>query len=149
MNIVATNKYAKFNYFLLETYEAGIVLSGSEIKSVRQNGMTLNESFILVGQNKITLKNSFIKPYQTPNGFSPKADRDRDLLLHQNEILKIKQAVDKKGLTIVPVKAYLKGNLLKLEISLAKGKKLFDKKQDKKEKDIARTEARDLLNKGV
>lgn len=149
MSVVATNKYAKFNYFLLETYEAGIVLSGSEIKSVRQNGMTLNESFILVGQNKVVLKNSFIKPYQTTNGFSLKADRDRDLLLHQNEILKIRQAVDKKGLTIVPVKAYLKGNLLKLEIALAKGKKLFDKKQDKKEKDIARTEARDLLSKGV
>lgn len=149
MSVVATNKYAKFNYFLLETYEAGIVLSGSEIKSIRKNGMTLNESFILVGPNKVVLKNSFIKPYQTPNGFSLKADRDRNLLLHQNEILKIKQAVDKKGLTVVPVKAYFKGNLLKLEIALAKGKKLFDKKDDKKERDIARMEERNVFRMGV
>lgn len=145
MSVVATNKYAKFNYFLLESFEAGIVLKGSEIKSIRQNGMTLSESFILLSQNKLLLKNSFVKPYQKINGFSPRADRDRELLLNKNEILKLKQKVEQKGLSIIPVKAYFKGNRLKLEIALAKGKKLYDKKQDKKERDIKREQAREIF----
>ena len=145
MSVVATNKYAKFNYFLLESFEAGIVLKGSEIKSIRQNGMTLSESFILLSQNKVLLKNSFVKPYQKINGFSPRADRDRELLLNKNEILKLKQKVEQKGLSIIPVKAYFKGNRLKLEIALAKGKKLYDKKQDKKERDIKREQAREIF----
>ena len=145
MSVVATNKYAKFNYFLLETFEAGIVLKGSEIKSIRQNGMTLNESFILLSQNKVLLKNSFVKPYQKINGFSPRADRDRELLLNKNEILKLKQKVEQKGLSIIPVKAYFKNNRLKLEIALAKGKKLYDKKEDKKERDIKREQAREIF----
>lgn len=145
MSVVATNKYAKFNYFLLESFEAGIVLKGSEIKSIRQNGMTLSESFILLSQNKVLLKNSFVKPYQKINGFSPRADRDRELLLNKNEILKLKQKVEQKGLSIIPVKAYFKGNRLKLEIALAKGKKLYDKKEDKKERDIKREQAREIF----
>lgn len=142
MKIVATNKFANFNYFLLETYEAGIVLKGSEIKSIRKNGMTLTESFILIKDNKVVLKNSFVKPYQNVNGFSPKPDRDRVLLLNKSEILKIRQKVEQKGLTIIPVKAYIEKNRLKIEIAVAKGKKLYDKKEDKKEKDIARTQSR-------
>ena len=145
MSVVATNKYAKFNYFLLETFEAGIVLKGSEIKSIRQNGMTLSESFVLLSQNKVLLKNSFVKPYQKVNGFSPRADRDRELLLNKNEILKLKQKVEQKGLSIIPVKAYFKNNRLKLEIALAKGKKLYDKKEDKKERDIKREQAREIF----
>lgn len=142
MKIVATNKFANFNYFLLETYEAGIVLKGSEIKSIRKNGMTLTESFILIKDNNVVLKNSFVKPYQNLNGFSPKPDRDRILLLNKSEILKIRQKVEQKGLTIIPVKAYIEKNRLKIEIAVAKGKKLYDKKEDKKEKDIARTQSR-------
>lgn len=144
MKIVASNKFANFNYFILETYEAGIVLKGSEIKSIRQNGMTLNESFILIKQNQVFLKNSFVKSYQTANNFSPKPDRDRLLLLNKSEILKLKQKVETKGLTIVPIKAYLKDDLLKLEIGLCKGKKLFNKKDDKKEQDIKRETERYL-----
>ncbi len=142
MKVVATNKFANFNYFLLETYEAGIVLKGSEIKSIRKNGMTLTESFILIKDNKVVLKNSFVKPYQNVNGFSPKPDRDRVLLLNKSEILKIRQKVEQKGLTVIPVKAYIEKNRLKIEIAVAKGKKLYDKKEDKKEKDIARTQSR-------
>ncbi|MBR4004030.1 MAG: SsrA-binding protein SmpB [Clostridia bacterium] len=144
MKVVASNKFANFNYFILETYEAGIVLKGSEIKSIRQNGMTLNESFILIKQNQVFLKNSFVKSYQTANNFSPKPDRDRLLLLNKSEILKLKQKVETKGLTIVPIKAYLKDDLLKLEIGLCKGKKLFNKKDDKKEQDIKRETERYL-----
>ena len=117
----------------------------SEIKSIRQNGMTITESFILLKNNQVILKNSFIKPYQTANNFSPKPDRDRFLLLNKSEILKLKQKVEQKGLTLVPIKAYLKDEYLKVEIGLCKGKKLFNKKEDKKEQDIKRETAR-MLN---
>ena len=145
MKLVATNKNASFNYFILETFEAGIALKGSEIKSIRQNGMTLNESFVLIKQNGVLLKNSFVKSYQTANNFSPKPDRDRVLLLNKSEILKLKQKVEQKGLTVVPIKAYLKNDLLKIEIGLCKGKKLYNKKEDKKERDIKRETER-LIN---
>ena len=145
MKLVTTNKNASFNYFILETFEAGIALKGSEIKSIRQNGMTLNESFVLIKNKGVLLKNSFVKSYQTANNFSPKPDRDRVLLLNKSEILKLKQKVEQKGLTVVPIKAYLKNDLLKIEIGLCKGKKLYNKKEDKKEKDIKRETER-LIN---
>lgn len=138
MKVIASNKFAHFNYFVLDTFEAGIALKGSEIKSIRQNGMTLNESFVLIKNNQVILKNTFVKPYQSLNNFSPKPDRDRVLLLNKNEILKLKQKVEQKGLTIVPIKAYLKDELLKIEIGLCQGKKLYNKKDDKKERDIKR-----------
>ncbi len=146
MKVVSTNKFAHFNYFIEETFEAGIVLNGSEIKSIRANGITLNESFVLVSNNQVWLKNSFVKTYQTKNNFTPKPDRDRALLLNKKEILKIKQKVNEKGYTIVPIKAYFNGERLKLEIGLGRGKKLFNKKEDKKEKDIARETQRILKN---
>lgn len=136
MKVVSTNKFASHNYFLLETFQAGVVLYGCEIKSIRQNGIVMNESFILISGNEVVLKNSFVKPYQTSNSFSPKPDRDRKLLLNLSEILKLKNAREQKGLTIIPVKAYLNGNLLKIEIAIARGKKLFNKKDDIKERDI-------------
>ena len=138
MKVITSNKFAHFNYFVLDTFEAGIALKGSEIKSIRQNGMTLNESFVLIKNNQVILKNTFVKPYQSLNNFSPKPDRDRVLLLNKNEILKLKQKVEQKGLTIVPIKAYLKDELLKIEIGLCQGKKLYNKKDDKKERDIKR-----------
>lgn len=144
MKVIASNKFAYFNYFVLDTFEAGIALKGSEIKSIRQNGMTLNESFVIIKNNQVILKNSFVKPYQSLNNFSPKPDRDRVLLLNKNEILKLKQKVEQKGLTIVPIKAYLKDELLKIEIGLCQGKKLYNKKDDKKEKDIKRETERFL-----
>ena len=84
MKIVATNKNTGFNYFILDKYEAGVVLKGSEVKSIRQNGMTLTESFILIKENQVILKNSFVKSYQSANAFSPKPDRDRLLLLNKS-----------------------------------------------------------------
>lgn len=146
MKVVSTNKFASHNYFLLETFEAGVVLLGSEIKSIRQNGIVMNESFILISGSKVLLKNSFVKPYQTTNSFSPNPDRDRQLLLNLSEILKLKQAREQKGLTIIPVKAYLKDNLLKIEIAIARGKKLFNKKDDLREQDIKR-EAQRAISK--
>ncbi len=147
MKLIATNKYANYNYFLLETFEAGIVLKGSEIKSIRQNGMTLNESFILLSKTKVYLKNCYIKPYQSVNGFSPDAKRDRALLLNKTEIDTLRDKSQKEGLTIIPVKAYFKGDHLKLEIAVARGKKLYNKKQDLKERDIARSAEIELKTK--
>ena len=147
MKVVATNKFANFNYFILETYEAGIVLEGSEIKSIRKNGMTLNESFIYIKNYQVYLKNSLVKSYQTPNNFSPKPDRDRLLLLNKREILKLRQQVEQKGLTIVPIKAYFNGEKLKLEIGIGKGKKNYNKKEDKKEQDIKRETQRLLAER--
>lgn len=144
MKVVATNKFANFNYFLLDSFEAGIALKGSEVKSVRKNGLVLNESFVLLSKSGVVLKNSYIKPYQEGSSFSASARRDRALLLNKNEILKIKQKVEEKGLTIVPVKAYFKDELLKLEIAIARGKKLFNKKEDLKERDIKRDTERML-----
>ena len=142
MRIVATNKFANFNYFLMDKYTAGIVLRGSEIKSIRQNGMSLNESFVLISKNEAWLKNAYIKPYQSVNNFSPNPRRDRKLLLNRNEILKLKQAVERNGLTIVPVRAFFDKNLLKIEIVLARGKKNYDKKDDLKERDVRRSQER-------
>lgn len=136
IKVVSSNKYANFNYNLLERYTAGMVLKGSEIKSIRDNGIVLNDSFILISKDGVVLKNSFVKPYQKVNLFSPKPDRDRMLLLNKKEILKLKQKTSEKGLTIVPVKAFFSGKFLKLEIALAQGKKLYNKKNDLKEKDI-------------
>ena len=144
MKIVATNKNAGFNYFILDKYEAGIVLKGSEVKSIRQNGMTLNESFILIKDNQVLLKNSFVKSYQSANAFSPKPDRDRFLLLNKSEILKLKQKVEQKGLTLVPTKAYFKDQNLKIEVGIARGKQLFDKKRDKMNKDYQRETEREI-----
>lgn len=142
MRIVATNKFANFNYFLMDKYTAGIVLRGSEIKSIRQNGMSLNESFVLISKNEAWLKNAYIKPYQSVNNFSPNPRRDRKLLLNRNEILKLKQNVERNGLTIVPVRAFFDKNLLKIEIALARGKKNYDKKDDLKERDVRRSQER-------
>ena len=142
--LVSTNKFATYNYFLLEKFEAGLSLQGCEIKSIRQNGITLNESFVLLSQKGAILKNAYIKPYQATNNFSPNPRRDRILLLNKNEILKLKQKTEQKGLTIVPVKAYLKGRLLKIEIALAQGKKNYNKKETIKERDISRDTQRRL-----
>ena len=135
MKIVSSNKNAHFNYFILETYLAGIVLEGCEVKSIRQNGMTINESFIV-----------FIKPYQSSQGFAPKPDRDRKLLLNKNEILNLSQKVSTKGLTLVPTKVGLSGSYVKVEIGLGRGKKLYDKKDTLKEKDIKRETSRQIKN---
>ena len=147
MKVVSSNKFANFNYFILETFEAGLVLKGSEVKSIRTNGITLNESFIIIKNNQVLLKNSLVKAYQTPNAFSPKVDRDRQLLLNKSEILKLRQKTEQKGLTIVPIKAYFKGDRLKLEIGIGRGKKLFNKKEDKKEQDIKRDTQRLLTER--
>ena len=134
MKVVANNKKAYYDYFISDNIEAGISLEGSEVKSIRADGISLNESFVRVIGNEVFLVNAYIKPFEKTSSFAPDVRRTRKLLLHRNEINKLKQKVLEKGLTIVPLRVYLKGNLVKVEIGIGKGKKLFDKRDTLKEK---------------
>lgn len=130
VKIVATNRKAHFEYFLLEHYEAGISLYGSEIKSIRAGQISLNEAYIQVDGSQAWLMEAHIAPYESANRFNHEPKRPRRLLLHKREIRELWNAVRQKGMTVVPVKIYLKEGRAKLEIALAKGKKLYDKRHD-------------------
>ena len=141
MKVVCNNPNASFLYFLLDKYEAGIVLTGDEIKAVRAGHMSIKESFVSVKQGEVWLKNAYIEQYLNAfDGARKKSNerKDRKLLLHKSEIAKLEKAVSQDGLTIVPVKAYFDGSYLKLTISVAKGKKTYDKRESIKQKDIDR-----------
>lgn len=147
MKIVCTNKVANFEYFLLDKFEAGIVLTGDEIKSVRSGHVSLNEAFVSVKNGEVFLKNAFIACYEK-SFYSKKSSseerKDRKLLLHKNEILRIKKEIEQAGLTLVPTKMYFVGQLCKVEIAIAKGKKLYDKRDTIKKRDIERKIAREV-----
>lgn len=138
MKVIANNKKAYFGFFISDNTEAGIELKGSEVKSIRAGGISLNESYVRVVGNEIFLINAFIKPFEKSSSFVPDSRRTRKLLLRKSEIAKLSQKVSEKGLTIVPLKVYLKGNLVKVEIGIGKGKKLFDKRETLKEKTAQR-----------
>lgn len=138
MKVIANNKKAYFDFFISDNTEAGIELKGSEVKSIRAGGISLNESYVRVVGNEIFLINAFIKPFEKSTSFVPDSRRTRKLLLRKSEIAKLLQKVSEKGLTIVPLKVYLKGNLVKVEIGIGKGKKLFDKRETLKEKTAQR-----------
>ncbi len=135
MKVIVFNKKATFNYFILDKIEAGIVLQGCEIKSLREGGMSLNDSFIIIRNGEMFLKNAYIKPYSKTAAFVPDPRQDRKLLLHKLEIEKLNAKVSQKGYTLVPVKVYFVDSLVKVEVGLAKGKQLFDKKETIKERD--------------
>ena len=136
MKLIANNKKANFEYEILKKYEAGIVLEGSEVKSVRAGGVSLNDSYVKNRNNELYLINTYIKPYEKSSMFTPDARKQRKLLLKRQEIDEIIKKVSEKGLTIVPLRVYLKGNLIKVEIGVCKGKKLYDKKASLKDKAI-------------
>lgn len=138
MKVIANNKKAYFDFFISDNIEAGISLVGSEVKSVRNGGISLNESYVKVVGNEIFLINAFIKPFEKASSFAPDPRRTRKLLLKRSEISRLSQKVEEKGLTIVPLKVYLKGNLVKVEIGVGKGKKLFDKRETLKERSAQR-----------
>ena len=138
IKIISKNSKAYYNYFILETYEAGIVLKGPEIKSLRSNGISLNESYVTFKDGEVFLLNAHIAHYHEANIFNHEEKRTRKLLLHKNEIIKLKKKAEEKSLTIIPTKAYFKGSHVKIEIALARGKKLFDKRQTIKERDLKR-----------
>lgn len=147
MKVIATNRKANHDYYILDTYETGIVLEGSEVKSVRQANVNLKDSFVSISRDgEVFAKNIYIKTYDKTTSFTIDERRDRKLLLNKSEINKISSKVKEKGITIVPLKMYLKGQLVKLEIALAKGKHTYDKKDVLKEKDTFRELQRDLKN---
>jgi SsrA-binding protein len=142
VKIVATNRKAKFEYFLLENYEAGLELKGSEIKSIRAGQVSLTEAYIRVDGEQAWLVNAHIAPYEAANRFNHEPKRERRLLLHKKEIRKIWDMVRIKGMTIIPVKIYLKQGLAKVEIAVAKGKKQHDKRHDIQKRDMEREMSR-------
>lgn len=136
-NDLVSNRRATFNYEILETFEAGIALQGTEIKSLRDHGGTLQDAFVKILENEAWLISSSIAPYRFGNIHNHKEKRDRKLLLHKREIERLNVATTEKGLTIVPLGMYLKNGKVKVKIAIAKGKKSHDKRhaiQDREEK---------------
>ena len=132
------NKKASFDYFIEDTYECGIMLTGTEIKSIRKGSANLKDSYARIKNNEVFLTNMFILSYKEGNRFNHDERRERKLLLHKKEIFKIRDKVEKEGYSLVPVKLYLKGGKAKILLGVARGKKLYDKRQAIKEKDIKR-----------
>ena len=149
MKIIAVNKSASFEYFIEEKYEAGIVLEGNEIKSLRQGAVNMNDSFCFLRGNVLSVKNMHVALYDKSDAFSTKdTRRDRKLLLHKSELAKIAGKINRQGYTLVPLKLYFKDALVKIEIALCKGKHTYDKKQSIAERDVKRSVDRDIKNAG-
>ena len=144
VKLIANNKKARHEYFLEELYEAGISLHGTEVKSLRMGKCSIKEAFIRVEKDEIYVYNMHISPYEKGNIFNKDHLRVRKLLLHRQEIRKIQGHVAQKGYTIVPLNVYFKGSLVKVEIGLARGKKLYDKRADIAKKDMRREAERDF-----
>lgn len=136
--IIANNKKAYYDYFIEETYEAGIALAGTEVKSLRLGHCSIKEAFVGIDKGEVFIHHMNISPYEKGNIFNRDPLRTRKLLLHRNEINKLMGQQKVKGYTIVPLKVYLKDGLMKMEIGLARGKKLYDKRQDIAKKDMKR-----------
>jgi len=137
IKILAQNKYARFQYEIMETIEAGIELLGTEVKSIRNGKVNLRDGYCSFNNNEILLKNVHISPHTNVGTFfNHDPLREKKLLIHKQQILKLKNGTEKKGLTIVPLSIYLKGSWIKLKIGLCKGKKLHDKRQADKNKTI-------------
>ncbi len=144
---ICLNRQATHEYFILERYEAGIVLEGSEVKSLRQGSVNLKDSFCVIQKGELIIKNMHIALYEKAGAFNTRdAKRDRKLLLHKSEIVKLFAKVSQKGLTLVPLKLYFKDALIKLELGLCQGKHTYDKKRSIMEKDVKREKERELKN---
>ncbi len=144
MKLIANNKKAYHDYFILDTYEAGIALHGTEVKSLRMGKCSVKESFIRVENGEVFIYGMHISPYEKGNIFNKDPLRPRKLLLHKAEINKMIGKTKEKGMAIVPLKVYFKGSLVKVEIGLARGKKLYDKRNDIAKKDQQREAQRDF-----
>ena len=143
IKVVATNRKASFEYFLLETFEAGLSLHGSEIKSIRAGQMSLVESYVDVEASQAWLRGAHIAPYEQASHYNHDPLRPRRLLLHKKQIRQLFNAVRQKGMTIVPTRVYLKDGRAKIEIALARGKKMYDKRQEIAKRDEARDAQRE------
>ena len=142
--LIANNKKAYHDYFIEETYEAGIALHGTEVKSLRMGKCSIKESFVQIEHGEVFVYGMHISPYEKGNIFNRDPLRVKKLLLHKSEIRKMKGKIAEKGYTLVPLKVYFNRSLVKVEIGLAKGKKLYDKRQDIAKKDQRREAERDF-----
>ena len=135
---IATNKKAFHEYFVLESYEAGISLSGTEVKSIRAGGVNLKDSWVSVDDGEMIIKQMHISPYDHGNIFNKEPKRDRKLLMHKREIMRLFGTVKQEGLALVPLSLYFKGSLVKVQLGLCKGKKLHDKREVAAKRDANR-----------
>jgi SsrA-binding protein len=147
--IAADNRKARFHYEILDTYEAGIVLTGTEVKSLREGKATIGESYAEIDDGELFLVNAYIPEYLQANRFNHEPKRPRKLLLQRKQVGKLSVAIEREGMTIVPLKVYFnERGRAKVEIALAKGKKLHDKREASKERDWKREQGRLLRDKG-
>ena len=142
--LIANNKKAYHDYFILEKYEAGLSLKGTEVKSLRMGKCSIKEAFIRIENGEVFVYGMHISPYEKGNIFNRDPLRERKLLLHRSEIRKIDAKMREKGMTVVPLSVYFKDSLVKMEIGLAKGKKLYDKRDDIAKKDARREAQREF-----
>lgn len=149
IKLIANNKKARFDYFIEDTYEAGISLAGTEVKSLRMGKCSVKESFIRIENGEVYIYGMHISPYEKGNIFNKDPLRVRKLLLHKYEINKMAGKIAQQGYTIVPLQVYFRGSLVKVEIGLAKGKKLYDKRQDIAKKDARREAEKDFKVKNL
>ena len=138
MKVIDTNKKAYFDYEILETVEAGVVLEGCEVKSIKLGNARLRDSFCQLQEGELWLKNFYVAPNKKSNAFAPEPRRNRKLLLHRSEIDKLEGKVRQKGLTLVPTKLYFLRNKVKVEIGVGRGKKLYDKRETARNKAMQR-----------
>lgn len=149
IKLVANNKKAYFDYFIEDKYEAGIALHGTEVKSLRMGKCSVKESFLRIENGEVYIYGMHISPYEKGNIFNKDPLRVRKLLLHKFQINKINGQLAQKGYTLVPLQIYFKGSLVKVEIGLARGKKLYDKREDIAKKDMRREAEKDFKVKNL
>ena len=144
LKTIADNRKARHDYFVLESYEAGIELTGTEVKSIREGGLNLKDSWISIDDGEAYIKQMHISPYEKGNIFNKDPLRTRKLLMHKREIMKLLGQVKQDGLTLIPISVYFKGSRVKVQVGLCKGKKLHDKRDAMAQRDAKRTIDREL-----
>ena len=149
VKLIANNKKAYHDYFILDKYEAGISLHGTEVKSLRMGKCSIKEAFVRIENGEVIIYGMHISPYEKGNIFNKDPLRPRKLLMHKYEINKLMGKIKEKGMTLVPLKVYFKGSLVKVEIGLARGKKLYDKRQDIAKKDQRREAEKEFKVKNL
>ena len=147
VKLVAQNKKARHDYFVLETWEAGIELRGTEVKSIRQGKLNLKDSWAQVRGGELFAENVHISPYEQGNIFNTNPLRPKKLLMHKAEIRKLHQSVMQKGLALVPLSVYIRDGRMKMEIGLCKGKKVYDKRDDMAKRDASREMERQMKSR--
>lgn len=144
IKLIAQNKKARHEYFVLEAYECGIELCGTEVKSIREGRVNIKDSYAAINGGEVWLKGMNVSPFEKGNIFNRDPLRERKLLMHKREILKLSQQLKEQGLSLVPLKVYLKNSFVKVELALVKGKKLYDKRED-----IARRDAKRSMDRAI